>query len=614
MNSESGADLYGKWKSGKASDEQVRIHAGKDALELFQVSKMIEDDSQALNTQVEKPGHRAPQATADEPRGSSSETGVEGLGPEQRRTKRTRGGTNETVPGYIAPLADANVEGEVPKEGNGIQHENDMDIQEMDDLELLQTEVGLSQDYDDVIFMQQGRSGEYETMLQDMIKEMDGMEAPKAARLAKFLKQMLRDQQRMAPHLRIPVLRERAESLQALVSVFLEADAPLQEDELQWCLDKWQVVVPFLEGKGTDEPAASGDTPARPSASVEDPIEVVDSQDQNMEEGSRQQVVRQDDGTVRELTPEENAAIEENEEIENFAAEMLREEEDRLQDNFSSQELREWEMWAARTSRMGPGVKRARVQVLVQGEGGRIVKKENWLIGVGDGEALAYTVSVRPKTPEEEDAPDPTAASSTGVAEMAADDQQHGPGMDGSDEEARSGLLPVTGERAPEMWSGHDRSEVRNFSVEDFMESPIGGRFYNEWKRGMVTDNLIGRRFGYGVLGKFYGKRDWENGVFEDDEDAERATQRVAEAVVPGCPVEIAPAPPLAEGADAVLETEGAESVEADVEGVADEGAPTGGAAGATTSALAPMTGEGRAAASAGSAEPKQASLERWLL
>ena len=37
----------------------------------------------------------------------------------------------------------------------------------------------------------------------------------------------------------------------------------------------------------------------------------------------------------------------------------------------------------------GPGVKRARVQVLVQGEGGRVIRKENWLIGLRDGESLA---------------------------------------------------------------------------------------------------------------------------------------------------------------------------------------------------------------------------------
>ena len=65
------------------------------------------------------------------------------------------------------------------------------------------------------------------------------------------------------------------------------------------------------------------------------------------------------------------------------------------------------------------------------------------------------------------------------------------------------------------------------------METPLGSRFYNEWKRGLVTDNLIGRRFGYAVLGRFYGQRDWENGVFEDEEGAGQAAVEPAECETP---------------------------------------------------------------------------------
>ena len=35
----------------------------------------------------------------------------------------------------------------------------------------------------------------------------------------------------------------------------------------------------------------------------------------------------------------------------------------------------------------------------------------------------------------------------------------------------------------------------------------------------MVTDRLIGHRFGYGVLGRYYSKRLWEQGCFDDMEE-----------------------------------------------------------------------------------------------
>ena len=96
-----------------------------------------------------------------------------------------------------------------------------------------------------------------------------------------------------------------------------------------------------------------------------------------MEDGSKKQVVREPDGAQRNLTEEEETIIAENGLMEEYAADMLREEDEKMLDNFTSTDLREWETWAARAGRSGPGVKRARVQVLVQGEGGRIIKQEN---------------------------------------------------------------------------------------------------------------------------------------------------------------------------------------------------------------------------------------------
>ena len=236
-----------------------------------------------------------------------------------------------------------------------------------------------------------------------------------------------------------------------------------------------------------------------------------------MENGSKKQMVKTENGTLRALTEEEEAVIAENEEMEDYAAELMRQEEDKLQDDFTSEELREWECWAAKQSRKGPGVKRARVQVVVQGEGGRIIKKENWLVGLRDGEALAYSVSVQPQQVDEDDEPNPTAASSGEGASHEPDEDMRGcSSMEGA-EPQQDGLLPVTGEDAPTMWNQPNWSDIKGFSVDDFMETPLASQFYVAWRKGEVTDSLIGRRFGYGVLGRFYGQKDWDEGTFEHE-------------------------------------------------------------------------------------------------
>ena len=246
-----------------------------------------------------------------------------------------------------------------------------------------------------------------------------------------------------------------------------------------------------------------------------------------MEEGSRIQVVRQPNGTTRDLSVDEAATIAENEEVEAFAAEQLRQEEAQLMDDFVSEDLREWEDWAKGEARSGPGVNRARVQVLAQGEGGRLIKKENWLVGLKEGEFLAYSVSVH-RYDEDAEAPDPHAASSGGDAAAVGTEGVDGIEADVSDGGAadEEGLLPVTGEAAPDMWSVEDHSRPRNFSVDDFTQTALAEKFYQGWKNKEITDNLIGRRFGYGVLGGFYGRRDWEAGTFREQEtDAARGRE-----------------------------------------------------------------------------------------
>ena len=58
-------------------------------------------------------------------------------------------------------------------------------------------------------------------------------------------------------------------------------------------------------------------------------------------------------------------------------------------------------------------------------------------------------------------------------------------------------------------------SEGKDFSDDDFVETPLAMHFYRQRIRGQVTDRLIGKKFGHGVLGRFYGQRDWDRKLFE---------------------------------------------------------------------------------------------------
>ena len=61
-------------------------------------------------------------------------------------------------------------------------------------------------------------------------------------------------------------------------------------------------------------------------------------------------------------------------------------------------------------------------------------------------------------------------------------------------------------------------SVAKDLNVDDFMQTELATKFYNYWKQGTVTDRLIGQRFGYGVLGRFYSNRLWDQGCFDDVE------------------------------------------------------------------------------------------------
>ena len=219
-----------------------------------------------------------------------------------------------------------------------------------------------------------------------------------------------------------------------------------------WCLAKWNALQPLLEGRIRDTAPAEmvGERNPCPSSVVET---VEDSQDFAVENGSRVQVVQTADGSQRPLSQQEREQIEFDEMVEEEAAEMERETEAHQWNLFVASEYRSWEEWAISVEHAGGPVKRARVQILVQGLGGRVVRDVNWLIPLTEGEQLSYAVKVRPAEVEkEEHEAHPDAAPSginVGSVVASGEIEDDAVGGDGADEEEcpeewRS-MLPVTG-------------------------------------------------------------------------------------------------------------------------------------------------------------------------
>ena len=211
---------------------------------------------------------------------------------------------------------------------------------------------------------------------------------------------------------------------------------------------------------------------------------------------------------------------------------MEREEEARQWRLFAASEYRSWEEWAISAELQGGPVKRARVQILVQGLGGRIVRDVNWLIPIRDGEQLSYAVRVRPANvqEDEDEEPHPEAASSTlhvpALAPVAAVETDQGEESDGG----RS-TLPVTGwESAPVM----EEQELlaKDLDVATFVQCPLGIKFYRDWLAGKATCRLIGQRFGNGVLGKFYAIRDESERLRQQGDLSQEEAEHLARAAM----------------------------------------------------------------------------------
>ena len=119
------------------------------------------------------------------------------------------------------------------------------------------------------------------------------------------------------------------------------------------------------------------------------------------------------------------------------------------------------------------------------------------MIALRDGEQLAYQVSVRSPFMEKED---------KGVYVQQAEEHM------ASTEARGSGQVTTPDAEASDMVDEGDEvgcQDKDHIDVEEFVASPLGKKFYEEWKEGRVGPQIIGRRFGYGVLGAYASM--WEN-------------------------------------------------------------------------------------------------------
>ena len=128
----------------------------------------------------------------------------------------------------------------------------------------------------------------------------------------------------------------------------------MQEDEREWCMKRWNEIRPYLEGM-VHETEEQMEPVLRPSSAVTDVVNVVDSWEETQPEGSKKQMVMEDNGTMRELSAAKEEQILMNEMEEELAADDLKKEEQDLLKALRASEFREWEAWIVRSGAVPRG-------------------------------------------------------------------------------------------------------------------------------------------------------------------------------------------------------------------------------------------------------------------
>ena len=484
----------------------VKNKYGKDGLELFHAAKVM---SQEVEATLPLPKEEDIRCMEGQSRIWESD--------EERRAREIMEGAVETRPGHVEvfiggtsgqggetctarPHWDAM---DAPHE-NGVENEHGPPHREPGRDEEQQEEA------DETDLMQRVSSG-FSATLSRLLDQLERMPQEKAARMANFLRQFLADLRRPAPHVRRPVLIERQTRLEALLSIFEERSEGLREEEQQWCLREWAVLQSFLEhaeegdaatdSGGEEEPQTEADDQdARGSAQV---VAIEDSQEAVEEEGSQIQVVRLPNGTTRDMEPSEVEMLQWAEALEAEAAEDERRREQEMWNAAASSSYCTWEQWGIANLDAGPAVKRARVHVQIQGEEGRVVRNESFMVALRDGEKLAYQVSVL-KAQEDEQLQGAYVAQlhqggETGTARGSGSTE----GPHEADEEQQQDDVP------------HSMDHVTG---PNFAQTDYGRKCYEDWKAGRASSAQIGRRFGFHILGTFAS-------MLEDEKETMEAAQ-----------------------------------------------------------------------------------------
>ena len=302
---------------------------------------------------------------------------------------------------------------------------------------------------------------------------------------------------------------ERQTRLEALLSIFEERNEGLQEEEQTWCLREWAVLQPFLEraeegdaatdSDGDEETQAEADNQeARGSDEV---VAVEDSQEAIEEEGSQIQVVRLSNGTTRDMAPNEVEMLQWAEALEAEAAEDERRREQELWNAAASSSYCTWEQWGFANMDAGPAVKRARVHVQIQGEEGRVVRNESYMVALRDGEQLVYQVS---------------------VVKAEEDEQLQGAYVAQLQPDLEAGTARGSGSTAGPQESDAEQPQedvphsMDHVSGPDFAQTDYGRKCYEDWKAGRASSAQIGKRFGFHILGTFASMLEDEKEVMEE--------------------------------------------------------------------------------------------------
>ena len=245
------------------------------------------------------------------------------------------------------------------------------------------------------------------------------------------------------------------------------------------------------------------------AASSTDIVHVVDSQE-SQEEGQANMMAVLQDGSSRPLTEEEAAEFAYHESLEQRAAENESKLDEQRWALFRAQCLQDEEDDVMREAMTEdgdvPSRKRAKVRVVVEGEGGRIVRSEVFNLVVNEGESLTYKIMVLPKDDPE-------------VSALRRQQQQRQQDEEGATSDASADTVPVDqhGHVLPEP------APVPEPELEAFMQTPEGEKYYKKWLKGDISSKMVRIRLGAGLLAKFHGRK-------VDEEENDKMVQEILRA------------------------------------------------------------------------------------